>query len=110
MYRFIPYLFVATSFLAAAGPKTASLPLYFEPNQGQADSRVEFLARGTGLTSYLTSREAVLSVQGSPVRLHLVGASSRKPEGVDRLPGISSYLHGNSAIPEGLVSRRLPRC
>jgi uncharacterized protein (TIGR03437 family) len=97
MYRFIPYLFVATSFLAAAGPKTASLPLYFEPNQGQADSRVEFLARGTGLTSYLTSREAVLSVQGSPVRLHLVGASSRKPEGVDRLPGISSYFRGNDS-------------
>jgi uncharacterized protein (TIGR03437 family) len=49
------------------------------------------------LTSYLTSREAVLSVQGSPVRMRLVGASSRKPEGVDRLPGISSYFRGNDS-------------
>jgi hypothetical protein len=47
MRRFIPYLFVATSFLAAAGPKTASLPLYFEPNQGRvsrARNRLDFLS------------------------------------------------------------------
>jgi len=98
MRRFIPYLFVATSFLAAAGSKTASMPLYFEPNQGQADPRVAFIARGNGLTSYLTSREAVLSVQGSPVRMRLIGAAStRKPEAVDRLPGISSYFRGNDS-------------
>jgi uncharacterized protein (TIGR03437 family) len=106
MHRFIPLLYVVTSFLAAAGSKTASLPLYFEPNQGQADPRVEFLARGSGLTSYLTSREALLSVHGTPVRMHLVGASARKPEGVDRLPGTSSYFRGKdsskwrTAIPQ----------
>jgi len=41
------------------------LPLSFEANQGQADSQVQFLARGGGYTLFLTSREAVLSLHGS---------------------------------------------
>jgi len=40
------------------------LPLGFEANQGQTDSQVQFLARGGGYTLFLTSTEAVLSLQG----------------------------------------------
>src|SRR5438093_9995228 len=40
------------------------LPLSFEANQGQTDSQVQFLARGGGYTLFLTSTEAVLSLQG----------------------------------------------
>jgi hypothetical protein len=36
------------------------LPLSFEANQGQADSRVQFLSRGKGYNLFLTSTEAVL--------------------------------------------------
>src|SRR2546422_1081796 len=36
------------------------LPLVFEPNQGQADPAVKFLARTGGGTLVLTEREAVL--------------------------------------------------
>ena len=80
--------------LAASGVWATTLPLYFEPNQGQAHPRVEFLSRGNGAISYLTNNEAVFTVGGSPVRMRLAGASVSKPEGIDRLPGISSYFRG----------------
>src|ERR1039457_334273 len=35
------------------------LPLVFEPNQGQTDPRVKFLARGGGYALFLTPNEAV---------------------------------------------------
>ena len=72
----------------------AALPLYFEPNQGQAHPGVEFLSRGHGALSYLTDDGAVFTVGGSPVKMRLAGAKASKPEGMDRLPGISSYFRG----------------
>ena len=36
------------------------LPLSFEANQGQTDSRVKFLSRGNGYSLFLTPTEAVL--------------------------------------------------
>jgi len=39
-----------------------SLPLYFEPNQGQTDARVKFLVRGGGVTTFLTATEAVFAL------------------------------------------------
>lgn len=48
----------------AAGPEIrqrfGDLPMFFEPNAGQADSRVQFLARGPGYTLFLTGGDAVL--------------------------------------------------
>ena len=41
------------------------LPLSFEANQGQADARVRFLARGDGCTIFLTDNEAVLILRKS---------------------------------------------
>lgn len=38
------------------------LPLAFEKNQGQTDSRVKFISRGAGYTLFLTADEAVLSL------------------------------------------------
>ena len=38
------------------------LPLSFEANQGQTDSQVDFLSRGSGYTMFLTPTEAVLSL------------------------------------------------
>ncbi|HXT37622.1 MAG TPA: SBBP repeat-containing protein [Chloroflexota bacterium] len=50
------------------------MPLHFEQNRGQTDSRVAYLAHGPGYTVYLTVNEAVLSVyppaspnQGAPL-------------------------------------------
>jgi len=84
----------------------AHLPLMFEPNQGQTDPRVSFIARGTGYGLFLTPQEAVLSLQnavsakagrrGSVVRMKLAGASeSAQVQGTGRLPGKSNYFIGN---------------
>lgn len=96
------------------------LPLSFEANQGQADSEVKFLSRGSGYGLYLTSTEAVLTFQStrprgqvanktfqrapSPIdssqsvvlRARLVGAHPpRQVEGLRQLPGKSNYILGN---------------
>jgi hypothetical protein len=78
-----------------------NLPLMFEPNQGQTDERVRFLARGGGYGLYLTAQEAVLALQHaggrtSTVDMKLVGAASpAEPAGEIQLPGKSNYLIGN---------------
>jgi hypothetical protein len=85
------------------------LPLTFEPNRGQTDSQVLFLARSQGATLFLTPTEAVLTLgplagatpgrepaRPTVVRLRLVGAHP-VPEvvGQDPLPGQSHYFLGN---------------
>jgi hypothetical protein len=40
----------------------ASLPLAFEPNLGQTDPQVKYLARGHGYTLFLTANDAVFSL------------------------------------------------
>lgn len=42
-------------------PNYGKLPISFEANRGQTDSRVRFLAHGRGYTLFLTSNEAVLA-------------------------------------------------
>jgi hypothetical protein len=39
-----------------------ALPMMFEANNGQTDSRVKFLAHAPGYTLFLTDKEAVLSL------------------------------------------------
>ncbi len=78
-----------------------ALPLSFEPNVGQVDGRVKFLARGRGYGVYLTATEAALTI-GKPVgdaattrsfqsdvlRMTLVGANpAPRVAGRDPLPG-----------------------
>ena len=44
------------------------LPLSFELNQGQTDSRVKFLSRGSGYSLFLTGNEAVLTLHKGRAR------------------------------------------
>jgi len=54
--------------------------LAFEPNVGQADRRVRYLARGAGYTLFLTDDGATLVLPRSPVRgLRTRGASMQPP-------------------------------
>ncbi|HXP16906.1 MAG TPA: SBBP repeat-containing protein, partial [Terriglobales bacterium] len=77
------------------------LPLRFEPNQGQTDSQVRFLARGAGYGLFLTPDQAVLSLRSpdrsaSVVRMQLAGANpAARVSGADPLPGKSNYFIGN---------------
>jgi hypothetical protein len=45
------------------------LPLSFEVNQGQTDSQVQFLARGSSYTLFLTKNEAVMQLPIADFRL-----------------------------------------
>jgi beta-propeller repeat-containing protein len=91
---------------ARASEAYGRLPLRFEANAGQTDSRVKFLSRGSGYSFFLTSTEAVLNLrnkksmsptkQQAVVRMKLTGASpTPQIEGVDALPGKSNYFIGN---------------
>jgi hypothetical protein len=85
------------------------LPLSFEINQGQTDPQVNFLARGSGYTLFLTPSEAVLSLQKAAqaaaappaatadvLGMQLLGANpNAKVAGLDELPGKSNYYIGN---------------
>src|SRR5579862_1271099 len=73
------------------------LPLVFEPNLGQADREVKFLARTQGSTLFLTDREAVLASNGAaPVRMRLANAGKAKAiHGLEPTGGISNYFIGN---------------
>jgi hypothetical protein len=46
----------------ASGAISAKLPLAFEPNRGQADSRVSFLARGAGYSISLLDRPSPMFI------------------------------------------------
>jgi hypothetical protein len=84
------------------------LPMLFEPNVGQSDPQVKFLARGNGYGLFLTGNEAVLSLSRTkadksaerelvtPLRMRLAGASaSASVTGDQPLPGKSNYFIGN---------------
>ena len=95
-------------------------PLAFEANQGQTDSRVGFLHRGSRFHLFLTPTEAVLALRpgrgkpsvgsrqveagpqgskrsyGPVLRMQLLGGTARpQVVGLDRLPGKANYLLGN---------------
>ncbi|MEO7660050.1 MAG: hypothetical protein ABIV48_10590, partial [Pyrinomonadaceae bacterium] len=96
------------------------LPLTFEANQGQTDSEVKFVARGSGYNLFLTSTEAVLALhkpvgkksqkntlarnqnrdpraseQTAVLRMKLTGANPEmQPSGVGELPGKTNYFSG----------------
>ena len=77
------------------------LPLVFEPNQGQTNTAVKFMARGAGYGIFLTGNEAVLSLLATPksnsvVRMQLAGAQANAaPDGEHLLAGKSNYFIGN---------------
>jgi hypothetical protein len=97
----------------------ANLPLHFEANHGQTDSRVRFLARGSGYTLFLTSTEAVLvaanratdpfvmtasrggletpdAMSGHVLRMQFLDASPQlSVVGREELPGKSHYFIGS---------------
>ena len=94
--------------------KRLSVPLSFEPNQGQADSRVQFLSRGSGYALFLASGEVVLNLERQPpapaaatgqapetasvetLRMSLIGANAKaNAVGLAPQPGVVSYFIGN---------------
>ena len=50
---------------AKVNESVGKLPLAFEPNLGQTDAQVKYVARAKGYTAFLTENETVLSIKGS---------------------------------------------
>ncbi|MCG3111300.1 MAG: SBBP repeat-containing protein [Candidatus Manganitrophus sp. SB1] len=85
------------------------ISLSFEANHGQTDSKVKYFSRGKGYTLFLTSNEAVLSLQKGEraenpnienppalLRMRLSGASQTPAvSGEEALPGRQNYFIGN---------------
>jgi hypothetical protein len=119
----------AISTKAAALPVLSKLygqlPLRFEANLGQTDPRVKFISRGANSVLFLTSNEAVLTLDKPPakqpdsttsvstlnpihhprdehrdrvaLRMSLEGANPRADvRGEDSVPGKSNYFIGNN--------------
>jgi uncharacterized protein (TIGR03437 family) len=96
---------------AAVSAAYGQLPLTFEANQGQADSRVKFLSRGSGYNLFLTPAEMVLALKNprpsmaasgkqssdsGVLRLRFVGANLRPQMiGRDELPSKNHYFIGS---------------
>jgi hypothetical protein len=70
------------------------LPLAFEINEGQTDSQVKFLSRGSGYTLFLTGSEAVLAVREP---------SAVRPQG-PRIPNLK-YGTANPAQRRSTLAR-----
>src|SRR5262245_46198762 len=80
----------------------ASRPLYFEPNRGQTDPRVRFLARGPGYQLFLRETEAVFAFDLPGSRDQ--GASSRKPDAAIKEP----RPNGRRTVVQGGEPRSRP--
>ena len=73
-----------------------SLPLAFEPNQGQAPAEVRYVARTAEYSVWISSDAiAVQSASAGAFRMRFPGASRRVHlEALDRLAGTSNYILG----------------
>jgi hypothetical protein len=87
------------------GPPTADLPLSFEPNQGQSEDGVRFMARGPGYVLYLDEEGSSFQVSSATVSagrrepffaIKLAGGKKSKAEmfGLDEQLSKSSYFTG----------------
>ncbi len=97
----------STASLARHSP--LSLPFAFEPNVGQADSRVAFVGRGRGLTVFLESHEIAVQIAGTSrsaraavsndprtISMRLFGSAGFAWQGRERLRGETNYFFGNN--------------
>jgi hypothetical protein len=80
----------------------STMPLVFEPNVGQTDSRVKFMARSTGYAAFLTGpSQTVLKIRNRAanddvVTMNLAGANPQAKGGpIEKTGGVTHYYIGN---------------
>ena len=104
--------------LNAVSKQYGKIPLSFEPNVGQSDSQVQYIARGSGYSLFLTPSETVFLLKsgsakisdssksplsgaaqferGSSLRLQFLNSKSGAAlSATNKLPGKINYLTGN---------------
>ncbi|MBI3681257.1 MAG: SBBP repeat-containing protein [Acidobacteria bacterium] len=90
--RIAPLL--ALSF-AVSSPADSSLPVFFEPNQGQFPQQVRFSGKLGGIRLWLTDAGAWLRSGPDYIRLEWIGSQAHpKIQGAGALAGHSSYFKG----------------
>ena len=91
-----PHPAAQTPGLADVRDAYLSLPLAFEPNRGQSDPRVKFMARSQGLSLFLTATDAVLVTRKASLKMRVLGANpAAVAQGLDELPGRIHSLIGH---------------
>src|SRR4051794_37992393 len=75
------------------------IPLYFEPNQGQTDSRALYFARTSTLTAFIGTDGLTLGVGRDAVTLRIEGTSSNAQFVAESpVEGVSNYYVGSRSI------------
>jgi uncharacterized protein (TIGR03437 family) len=82
------------SFPADVQERYRALPLHFEPNLGQSDARVLYLARAENSATFFLRREVVISRGGRIIRIRTGASAKPDVEGLDLLPGRTNHLVG----------------
>lgn len=93
--------------VAIGGPDGSRV--FFEPNQGQTDSRASFIGRGSGSQMFLVEDGVVLrsaGSRGSTVRLRFLGSKGGPFVSEAPLTAVSNYFIG---AQESRWLRRVPR-
>jgi len=91
--------------MAGSAPKTAmgsaaisNLPLSFEPNVGQTDPTVKYVARADGYTAYLTDKQVVVASRAknhdAQARITFAANSTVKAEVTGERTGTTNYYVG----------------
>ena len=96
----IGFIILSNSFAAlAASSNYGKIPLSFEPNRGQADSKTLYLARGNGyLVSLQSSSSRILLRKGgksAQISSRLVGGNSVP---VQAQNGLQQYIRAIGAV------------
>jgi len=97
----------------------AALPLAFEPNQGQTDAQVKYMARGNGYTLFLTAKDAVFSLRSpsaesktATVRrgteLHAKNPPRQRNTRKDSIAVVRMQLVGGNSLAKVSASGQLP--
>ncbi len=69
------------------------LPIIFEPNQGQVDSRVIFLARGAGYGLFLEPTQATLSFKTAPTVDPTTSEKTREESALNKRSAPKGWVH-----------------
>ncbi len=96
----------------------AALPVAFEPNVGQTDAQVKYLARGQGYSLFLSSTAAYFAVpdsaQPSPRKRYAPQVTAadamrrREPREPARTASIEMEILGSNAAPQIIAENKLP--
>jgi len=87
---------LAVACFASSPVSDFTRPLSFEPNRGQTEKQVDFIAHGLKYDLFLSHAGAVMVFGGSVVGMKPVGANaSSRGQLIDQLPGKSNYFIGN---------------